>query len=75
MDDHYIELNFGKSEATNCLWIGNVKESIDKKDLISHFYKYGHITQCTINRPRKHALIKFHKVIILCMFLVYFKVN
>lgn len=60
-----INLGFGKSLATTCVWIDGVAESVSEKYLASHFNQFGSVTHCVIDRSREHALVFFQQVIIL----------
>lgn len=57
-----INLGFGKSLATTCVWIDGVAESVSEKYLASHFNEYGSVTHCVIDRTREHALVFFQQV-------------
>lgn len=67
LDGEYLGLNrinlgFGKSLATTCVWIDGVAESVSEKYLASHFSQYGSVTHCVIDRSREHALVFFQQV-------------
>jgi len=64
-----INLGFGKSLATTCVWIDGVAESVSEKYLASHFNQFGSVTHCVIDRSREHALVFFQQVNI------YFNIN
>jgi len=57
-----INLGFGKSLATTCVWIDGVAESVSEKYLASHFNQFGSVTHCVIDRTREHALVFFQQV-------------
>jgi len=57
-----INLGFGKSLATTCVWIDGVAESVSEKYLASHFNQFGSVTHCVIDRSREHALVFFQQV-------------
>jgi len=57
-----INLGFGKSLATTCVWIDGVAETVSEKYLASHFNQFGSVTHCVIDRTREHALVFFQQV-------------
>ncbi|XP_050524813.1 protein split ends isoform X2 [Daktulosphaira vitifoliae] len=57
-----INLGFGKSLATTCVWIDGVAESVSEKYLASHFNQFGSVTHCVIDRSREHALVFFQQI-------------
>ncbi|KAL4084571.1 hypothetical protein QTP88_027514 [Uroleucon formosanum] len=57
-----INLGFGKSLATTCVWIDGVAESVSEKYLASHFNQFGSVTHCVIDRTREHALVFFQQI-------------
>lgn len=63
IDENYIELDFGVSNVTRVLWVGIVEKSIGEEDLLNCFQKFGDVSQCSIDRLRKRALVYYEKVI------------
>ncbi|KAF0765942.1 msx2-interacting protein-like isoform X1 [Aphis craccivora] len=57
-----INLGFGKSLATTCVWIDGVAEAVSEKYLASHFNQFGSVTHCVIDRTREHALVFFQQI-------------
>lgn len=56
-----IKLGFGKSMATNCVWIDGVSDAVSENYLSTQFGRFGPVTQVTINRDRKMALVFFEQ--------------
>lgn len=56
-----IKLGFGKSMATNCVWIDGVSDAVSENYLSTQFSRFGPVTQITINRDQKMALVFFEQ--------------
>lgn len=54
-----LQLGFGKSMPTNCVWIDNVAEILHEKFLFRVFRRYGEITYLFIDRSKWRALVFF----------------
>ncbi|XP_058445864.1 protein split ends isoform X3 [Malaya genurostris] len=57
-----IKLGFGKSMPTNCVWIDGIADSVGEGYLKSQFDHFGAVSQVTIDRDRKLALVFFEQV-------------
>ncbi|XP_055614579.1 protein split ends-like [Uranotaenia lowii] len=57
-----IKLGFGKSMPTNCVWIDGIADSVGEGYLKSQFDHFGVVSQVTIDRERKLALVFFEQV-------------
>ncbi|XP_021700433.1 protein split ends isoform X4 [Aedes aegypti] len=57
-----IKLGFGKSMPTNCVWIDGIADAVGEGYLRSQFDRFGAVSQVTIDRERKLALVFFEQV-------------
>ncbi|XP_062545457.1 protein split ends isoform X5 [Armigeres subalbatus] len=57
-----IKLGFGKSMPTNCVWIDGIADAVGEGYLRSQFDLFGAVSQVTIDRERKLALVFFEQV-------------
>ncbi|EDS37284.1 conserved hypothetical protein [Culex quinquefasciatus] len=57
-----IKLGFGKSMPTNCVWIDGIADNFGEGYLKSQFDHFGAVSQVTIDRERKLALVFFEQV-------------
>lgn len=57
-----IKLGFGKSMPTNCVWIDGVSDAASENYLNTQFSRFGIVSQVTINRERKTALVFFEQI-------------
>ncbi|XP_055640208.1 protein split ends isoform X2 [Toxorhynchites rutilus septentrionalis] len=57
-----IKLGFGKSMPTNCVWIDGIADSVSEGYLKTQFDHFGAVSQVTIDRERKLALVFFEQV-------------
>ncbi|XP_055296443.1 protein split ends isoform X2 [Sitodiplosis mosellana] len=57
-----IKLGFGKSMPTNCVWIDGVSDAASESYLTTQFNRFGPVSQVTIQRERKMALVFFEQI-------------
>lgn len=57
-----LNLGFGKSRPTNCIWIGGVVKSVRVQKLRTYNSRFGSVNHCVIDRSRQHALVFFQLV-------------
>ncbi|XP_065210776.1 protein split ends isoform X2 [Planococcus citri] len=67
MDGEYfgsnkINLGYGKSLATNCLWVAGVADCVTEKQLSGSFSQFGHVTHVDIDRSQGKALVFFQQI-------------
>ncbi|KAJ9592197.1 hypothetical protein L9F63_001313, partial [Diploptera punctata] len=56
-----IKLGFGKSMATNCVWVDGIADTAEKY-LNMQFSQFGSVTHMAVDRERGHALIYFEQI-------------
>lgn len=79
LEGNCINLSFGKTTATNCVWIDGISEKVSEKYLNGVFEQFGFVTNSEIDRSRQQALVFFQmvnciKVLYLYAMTVYFKI-
>lgn len=52
-----IKLGFGKSLATNCVWLEGVEPTMSRKFLVGQLSRYGHVLWCDIDRDTHRAIV------------------
>ena len=57
-----IQLGFGKSMPTNCVWLDGIASSVTEKYLGKLFGRYGPVNYAIIDRSRGLALVYFDSV-------------
>lgn len=57
-----IKLGFGKSMPTDCVWIDGVSDAASENYLNTQFSRFGLVSQVTLNRERKTALVFFEQI-------------
>ncbi|XP_033609160.1 protein split ends isoform X5 [Cryptotermes secundus] len=62
LGNNRIKLGFGKSMATNCVWVDGIADTVSEKYLNLQFNQFGNITHVTVDRERGHALIYFEQI-------------
>ncbi|KDR14584.1 Protein split ends, partial [Zootermopsis nevadensis] len=62
LGNNRIKLGFGKSMATNCVWVDGIADTVSEKYLNLQFSQFGSVTHVTVDRERGHALIYFEQV-------------
>ena len=54
-----LQLGFGKSMPTNCVWIDGCGENLTEKSIYRVFKKYGEVTYTFVDRKKWRALVFF----------------
>lgn len=54
-----LQLGFGKSMPTNCIWIDNLADTVSENFLCKQFSRYGNVSSGVIDRVAGKALIFF----------------
>ncbi|XP_069682779.1 protein split ends-like isoform X5 [Periplaneta americana] len=62
LGNNRIKLGFGKSMATNCVWVDGIADTVSDKYLNLQFSQFGNVTHVTVDRERGHALIYFEQI-------------
>ncbi|XP_072157551.1 uncharacterized protein spen isoform X2 [Bemisia tabaci] len=68
MDGEYlghtrINLGYGKSLATACVWLDGIAETVSEKSLSVQFSQFGPVSHVAIDRSRGHALVFFQQIL------------
>jgi hypothetical protein len=51
------QLGFGKSLATNCVWLEGVEKTMSRKFLVGQLSRYGQVLWCDIDRETHRAIV------------------
>uniref|UniRef100_A0A182T3Z2 RRM domain-containing protein n=1 Tax=Anopheles maculatus TaxID=74869 RepID=A0A182T3Z2_9DIPT len=62
LGNNRIKLGFGKSMPTNCVWLDGVSDSASENYLAAQFNHFGTVSQVSVDRDRKLALIYYEQV-------------
>ncbi|XP_059616724.1 protein split ends isoform X2 [Phlebotomus argentipes] len=62
LGNNRIKLGFGKSMPTNCVWIDGIADSVSETYLTTQFARFGPVTQITIDKDRRLALVFFEQI-------------
>lgn len=62
LGNNRIKLGFGKSMPTNCVWIDGIAESVSESYLTTQFGRFGPVSQVTIDKDRRLALVFFEQI-------------
>ena len=54
-----LQLGFGKSMPTTCVWTDGIATTVTKKFLCRQFGRFGHVSHCVIDSERGRALIYY----------------
>ena len=54
-----MQLGFGKSRATNCVWLGGITAMVTERYLGKEFGRFGPVNYATIDRSSGRALVCF----------------
>lgn len=55
--DVLLQLGFGKSLATNCVWLEGVEKTMSRKFLVGQLSRYGQVLWCDIDRETHRAIV------------------
>lgn len=59
---YVLQLGFGKSMPTTCIWLDNVAETVTESFVSRQFNRYGNVTSTVIDHIRGKALVYFNSM-------------
>ena len=55
----FLQLGFGKSMPTNCVWTDGIAPTVTKKFLCRQFGRFGHVSHGVIDAERGRGLVYY----------------